>query len=403
MILLKKITIKEFLSHQDTTIEFGPTDQMLIDGASGAGKSTIFDAIIWALYGQGRVDNRSLVRRGQKKATVILELTQTFPQLAAPYNKEEIVITRTTTPKGKHELSVTTFKPEWLEPHAHALTGVRELQEWIDKELVGASYLLFINSVAYTQGNVESFVAQTAPKRKELLLEIVKAEDYSKYYEKARQTLSALSGEEQRAQGQLVELEAAIQPLRTRIASKEGFRTHLEAEKVKLKDIVPKRESLEAQKAKYLAVSQTVAVLDNVLKGISYDVEVSDSALKAKSARVLDKKPLIKTLASVPKCEEDIKTSTEALALLRSILTGLSQREQVRNAFYARKPVVQDRDAEIKRLNDNVDFLRTKRSCPSGDSCPYEARTKADIDHGIGAAAMLVVVAGLFWVFRSRD
>ena len=63
MILLKTLQLNNFLSHENTEIHFGENEKTLIDGQSGAGKSSIFEAIIWGLYGQGRADNKSLVRK----------------------------------------------------------------------------------------------------------------------------------------------------------------------------------------------------------------------------------------------------------------------------------------------------------------------------------------------------
>ena len=66
MILLKKITLFDFLSHSDTEIDFEPDQNVLIDGKSGSGKSSIVEGLIWALYGKGRSDNKSLIKKGKR-------------------------------------------------------------------------------------------------------------------------------------------------------------------------------------------------------------------------------------------------------------------------------------------------------------------------------------------------
>lgn len=190
MLLLKKLTLENFLSHENTEIGFEPDTKVLIDGASGVGKSAIAEAITWALYGVARTDNRALVRRGAKKGSVTLELTAGDD---AGTGRTHYIITRSIGAGAKHSLDVRTVGANGKET-AHPTTGLRELQKWLESNLLGASYLLFINSVVYLQGGGDSFVGQTATRRKELLLELVNAENFDEYYEKAREMISEVEG-----------------------------------------------------------------------------------------------------------------------------------------------------------------------------------------------------------------
>ena len=52
MIKIKKIELKNFMSFLDTTFEFNDTGLYLINGRTGSGKTTIFDGILWCLYGK---------------------------------------------------------------------------------------------------------------------------------------------------------------------------------------------------------------------------------------------------------------------------------------------------------------------------------------------------------------
>lgn len=376
MILLKKITLKDFLSHKETEIVFGPNDQMLLDGASGAGKSSIFDAIIWALYGVGRVDNRSLVRRGAKKSTVKLELVR---QEEGVIN-QTVVITRTTTPGGKHALELST---EQLDGSfiAHPLTGIRELQNFIDKDLIGASYLLFINSVAYVQGSSESFVAQTAPKRKELLLEIVKAEDYGKYYEKARTVLSTLASDEQKANGQVIELEAQLGAIKSRLGGRDSLLAEFTAHTARLMLVEPNIKVLEAENAKYAAVSTTIDALDGVFRSCQDMAVRFEKELKIKVGKVAGKDALAKILEGRPSLVGAIDELKKKLHSLRINIATIGEQEAVRNAVLGRKPVVNDRHfSEIEYINKKIQRILEQPVCPSGVACPYSGDHTKEIE-----------------------
>lgn len=182
MLILKELQLKNFISHEDSIIKFKNNQNLLIDGRSGAGKSAIVEAIIWCLYGRGRVDNRSLIKHGKKSASVFLTL-----ETDGKYYKIERIVTI----KGKQELIV--LEGETLNRLVPIkANGTRAIQEHLEKHILHSSYLLFINSIVYPQDSLESFVKQTAIKKKEILLEIIKAADYDEYYDKTRLAINKL-------------------------------------------------------------------------------------------------------------------------------------------------------------------------------------------------------------------
>lgn len=180
--IIKNLQLKNFLSHLNTSIDFTENSKVIIEGPSGVGKSSIVEGIIWALYGRGRVENRNMVRRGAKLATVSLSILD---------GKKEYKIERSANTTGKHTLSAFEKKGKTFTPIK--TIGLKDTQKWIENDILKSSYALFINSVAYPQDNVESFVKQPAGKRKELLLEIADINDFGTLYDQARTSLSALS------------------------------------------------------------------------------------------------------------------------------------------------------------------------------------------------------------------
>ena len=175
MVILKRLKLNNFLSHSDTEISFRDNQKLLIDGDSGSGKTSIVEALIWVLYGKGRVENKNLIKRGAKFASVVLELVD---------DKKEYRIERKYEMNGKHSLNIGEKKARAFIPLKKI--GLTDSQLWIEKELLKCSYPLFINSVAYPQDNIENFVKQTASKRKDLLLEITNVENFDDLYERSK-------------------------------------------------------------------------------------------------------------------------------------------------------------------------------------------------------------------------
>lgn len=362
MILLKKIQLTNFLSHENTTVEFEDNEKILIDGASGAGKSSIFDAIIWALYGVSRADNRSLVRKGSKMGAVTLTLNN---------NGEILIITRRTTSAGKHVLELMTEQLNGSRV-AYPLSGVRELQSHIEKNIIGASYLLFVNSVAYVQGNTESFVSQTAPKRKELLLEIVKAEDYTKYYENARQTLAKLDNEHIKASTEIDYLGARLVALKGYIAARGTHSETISRDSKLLAMVGPIIRALEEEKAGFLAIAQNINNLDNALRTALYDTNIAQLELEKKQNKLGEKEAISQKLSTAPTIVIKLDSANKLLEEVRKELGAASKIEAKRNEVMGRAPRVNDANfADIEQCKVKIAKLKSQPVCPSGTNCPY--------------------------------
>ena len=189
---LRSLKLKDFLSHSATTVEFTPNRKLLIDGISGAGKTAIVEAIVWALFGRGRSENRNLVKKGKKKAVVDLSLVA---------GDKTYVIRRSVSDKGSQSIDISLA----VDGKAVAVpaTSIKEKQRYIEKDILKASYELFVNAIVWPQDNSQSFVKQTAAARKELLLEIVGTGAFDEYYDKAKEKLTSISVERAGAENEL--------------------------------------------------------------------------------------------------------------------------------------------------------------------------------------------------------
>jgi exonuclease SbcC len=202
MLTLREIKLNNFLSHKDTELKFEENERLLVDGRSGAGKSTITDALVWALYGTGRVANKSLIKRGEKRAEVTVVL---FDDKTSVYWK----ITRATDNKGKHTLTLLSKSGKnWMPAK---VLGLKDTQNYIEKEILHSSYILFVNSIVHLQDNIDSFVKQTSAKRKDIILEIIGSAEYDRYYDLAKDKLTVLNNRLEIKNFTIQELKSAIE------------------------------------------------------------------------------------------------------------------------------------------------------------------------------------------------
>ena len=81
--MINSIELGNFLSHNETKLEFGDGVTVFV-GHNGAGKSSIIDAITFALFGQHtRKSNKGLIRRGQNQAYTTINFSINGKKLRA--------------------------------------------------------------------------------------------------------------------------------------------------------------------------------------------------------------------------------------------------------------------------------------------------------------------------------
>ena len=160
--IIEQLDLHNFMCHKDTKIIF-KDGIWLITGENGAGKSTIFDAITFALYGKTRGDIDSIIRNGQSECKVILKFS---------IDGNRIVINRH---RGKLH-STLNINYENGDASLNRPT-IAENQKKIE-EIIGLNYDMFISSVYFGRENIANFINKTPKDRKQLLFDMLGLEIY---------------------------------------------------------------------------------------------------------------------------------------------------------------------------------------------------------------------------------
>lgn len=371
MILLKTLQLKNFLSHEDTTINFKENEKLLVDGKSGAGKSSITEGILFSLYGRGRSENKSLIRRGAKNASVSIKLVDGL---------KEFIITRSISEKGKNNLTVTQNSGKEGQFLPIETTGLKDTQNWIEKELLKASYELFTNSIAYPQENENSFVKANASRRKDLLLEIIRSENFDDLYERTRKLISSIELEQAVTLSQIKNLEEVIRNSKETINKKDFYeKSYIEATS-KLKDLEEQERELEKQLVEINNASFQITnqrrhqkTLNDAI--IALDIQIDFNNKDIEEHNKIDPQVFKKDIEEIQKLEKEEQTIEQELKDIQEI-SNLTYNHM------GNKPNVFDYSKDIEDINKRLILLiKDSSKCPAGDSCPYIAPMQGQITY----------------------
>jgi exonuclease SbcC len=230
-----KLKIKNFMCYKDNVPElsFEGMHIACLCGDNGHGKSAIFDAITWALWGQSRAkSDDDLIYIGQRETEVELEFTVQSQRYRVI--RKRIKRASATRP-GQSSLELQILDNGAFK----SITG-NSLTETEKKiiELLHLDYDTFINSAFLRQGNSDEFSNKKPAERKEILGSILGLSDYEKYEDKARALI-------QQNKNMMESLELTNQNSMLQISQKDELLQDIERYSGELKEIVLNRESME--------------------------------------------------------------------------------------------------------------------------------------------------------------
>lgn len=150
-----------------------------LSGSNGHGKSTLIDALTWALWGCSRAPREDdLVRAG----TTDMEVEFEFACRGSRYRVIRKRAVRKSSSVADLQLAV------WDNDAYKAITGATIYEtERVIIELLGLTYETFINSSLLLQGKADLFTVKPPRERKAVLAEILELGLYDKLAERARE------------------------------------------------------------------------------------------------------------------------------------------------------------------------------------------------------------------------
>jgi DNA repair protein SbcC/Rad50 len=161
----------------------------LIEGKNGAGKSALFDAICFALFGKyPRAEHGGCeydaIRSGENHALVRL-----FMSLPGPAGTERYCIERVLERKGdKASASATIYEVglDGTPARKPFKTGPKNVKDHVEHLLGGMDYEAFVSTVLLRQDEAGNFMEASAAEQRKRLLALCRLDIYDQLYARAR-------------------------------------------------------------------------------------------------------------------------------------------------------------------------------------------------------------------------
>ncbi|NMC80331.1 MAG: SMC family ATPase [Chloroflexi bacterium] len=194
------LRLSGFLSYKDPVeLDFSGFDLACISGANGAGKSSLLDAITWALFGQARRRDDALINAHCNTAEVIFDFRY----------EGNLYRVQRSKPSGKTgllEFFIRDGEQGWRPLTEHSL---RETEAHIQRTL-RMDYETFTNASFFLQGKADQFAQQRPGDRKRILTSILGLEMWETFRERAAERRRNLENDQAVLAGWLNEIDEEL-------------------------------------------------------------------------------------------------------------------------------------------------------------------------------------------------
>jgi DNA repair protein SbcC/Rad50 len=335
----QRVKLKGFLSYKDEQeVRFDGSPLWLLAGFNGSGKSSVFDAVTYALFGHHRGGSRNadeLINKDCDRLLIEFEFS---------LDGEAYLIKRTVQRSAKGSPKVTQLISR-RQPGANGSGGwvplegtsaQKEFQAWVSDH-IGLNYETFTSSVLLLQGKAEKLLDSTAKGRHEVLAGIVDLDRYERLHRRADDRRKELDGH---AKALRLQLDNLPEVLPIELAEVESLILEAEAARQQAHDEVECWHKLEYQARHWADLQQRLA---------------------AARQRWDEAQRLLADAAAI---EHDVARLEELRAVLPHVETVVRQRGQLRESEAKTKDLTgqkQALEALLGQQDQALDQARRKR------------------------------------------
>ncbi|GIW08590.1 MAG: hypothetical protein KatS3mg060_3395 [Dehalococcoidia bacterium] len=267
-----RLRLRNFLSYRETEpLHFDSFQIACLCGENGHGKSTLLDAITWALWGRSRAKtDDELIHHGQTDMEVEFE----FQLGEARYR----VIRKRSRGKGKSVAGLELQMDAGGRFTSLSGNSIRETEQAI-VDLLRLDYETFVNSSFLLQGKADSFTISPPSKRKELLAEILGLTQYDELEARARERVRTCK--------QAIEhIDAKIEQIDAELTNEPRYRQLLETFVLQATKLEAEVDQLDGEIEGQQQLRQHLGSAPQLIREIEEELRRADQLQQARRKRL---------------------------------------------------------------------------------------------------------------------
>lgn len=323
-----KLELSNFLPYvSPDPLDFGGLHVACLAGENGAGKSSLLDAMTWALWGRARArTDEELIHQGASEMQVAFmfelqgQVYQVIRQKRAGRGRGsslELQIQENGKWKGISDATINATQKKII-------------------ALLKLDYDTFCNSAFLQQGKADEFTRKTPAQRKEVLADILGLEQWTVYEERAKRRVNDLKE-------QIIGIDGEIAGYDRELARKAEYESQMAAAAGRLADVQGKLLAAEARWAEVEKARDSLSLLkrqtadlDKRIAAAEKDLAQTETELRAAQAK------------------GDPVSLARELEAAQNMLNRLDAREVERGETTGKRQAAAEESARRKGENDTL-------------------------------------------------
>ena len=329
-----RLTLSAFGPYAGKTVldltQLGTSGVYLITGDTGAGKTTLFDAIAFALFGQPSGDGRE---PGMLRSKYAAPETPTEAELVFDYAGKRYTVRRNPEyerPKTRGEgMTAEKADAELTLPDGRVITKIKDVDRAI-VEILGVDREQFSRIAMIAQGEFRKLLFASTEERKKIFQKIFRTQRFSRLQEALKDAYLSLGRE----------LDESARAIRREIDA-----ISVREESPLFQEILSLKEGRIAPEEAPVLLSELIAEDRTAAENLLLQEREVDAALTKIAALLARAEEREKLKAAQKSAEEGLKESSARLSFLQAALTEARLREP-----------------EIRTLSDEVAAMKAALS-----------------------------------------
>ncbi|WP_457622809.1 AAA family ATPase [Persephonella sp.] len=372
--ILKRIYLKNFLTHTETEINFPDRGIIVFIGENGAGKSSIIEGISFALFGKTTKGYlQDAVQWGKNESKVELDFIK---------HNEIYRIERVISIKGKKALSsgiiYKKIGESFLPYYQKNIT--REIPK-----LIGLTSKTFFSSVLIRQGEIENLIDMKPRERAKLFEEILDMTLYQMVAELAGEKRRSLESQVKLVSSTVPDVQAIYEDLKNLKSTmlrvkknRESLQRKKETLESNIQDLRKKYETDLNEKEKILKIYHKIDIIEEKIKSYEKDIKNREEELteiKNKEKEITSLKPFVKRYEKIENILDlfrQLEAENEKLRTLEDRIKEIEERKKIKRDLKDTAHKYEEKEKYLKEITAKLNEMSKLK----GELNSFEDRTK---------------------------